>query len=167
MLPRNLGRAGYLRGRVWLGLLLLLCLCVQPALAQNKRDQAGEPGARVTRIRNKRARLLRTRLGLEENRARKVEALFDAHASDKKKTRRAIRAARRKVHALLRDDSDDQAAYRAALDALLSANADLQRLQSEHLTQLRATLTPKEQARLLQMMQRARRHIRRASRRRR
>ncbi len=173
-------RAGAHWGRLLLTLLLAAVVWAAPQQLYAKPPAAGQgdkraaakrgknkPAAkRRARIRSKRARLLRKRLGLDEARARKVEALFDEHAAAKKKSRREMRTARRAVAKLLRQDSDDQDAYRAALDRLSLATSALVTLRRDHIKRLRTVLTPKEQARLMRMMARAARHMRRAARRR-
>lgn len=133
--------------------------------ADKGNGKATKRARKLRRLKRKRARILRRKLGLDEARASRLEMLFDEHAEQQRQARVELRRARKQLRRLLREDSDDQAAYKAALDELQAADRRAATLRDTHLSQLREVLTPKEQALLMRMMVKARRHLRRARRR--
>ena len=95
-----------------------------------------------------RSKMLRDRVGLSEDKARKVEAILDKYAPERKKNHEEMRAAREKLHALVDGKSDDQAQYRAALDTVRAKKKAAQDVMSRAFDEVAKELTPKEQARL-------------------
>ena len=129
-----------------------------------KRDKAKRDKAkkRIDQLRNK---LLRKRLGLDEATATKVEKVLRDHVTQKRQVQRDMRQAQRKLRQLLRDDSDDQDAYRKALAALEKAHASGEALRKKHFAELQKLLTPKQQVQLIQAMHKIKRHLNRQRRR--
>ncbi len=107
---------------------------------------------RRKRFAKKRARLLRERIGLDEASAKKVEALFRQFGEQRKSARKSVRAGRDALNKLLREKSDDQAAYRAAIDKLRIAHDTMHRLRNTEWAALAKVLTPKQQATLLRAL---------------
>ena len=112
------------------------------------------------RFKKKRGKLLRKRLGFDDEKSKKVEAILENHAKEHQRFGQKIRAARRDLRKLLREDSNDQKAYQKALDEMQSAAANLQRLRREQFEKLKKILSPKEQAKLLRILNRVHRKLR-------
>jgi len=137
----------------WLTLPALLSTAV-PAFADPPASApAGAPAPRVERIRS---RVLRDKVGLTEDKARKVEAVLDKYAPERKRLGMALRDARQKLRALLVLNSEDEGAYRAALDALRTNRKALADLMDRAFTEIGKELTAKEQAKLFVALERMR-----------
>ncbi|MFP6684613.1 MAG: periplasmic heavy metal sensor [Polyangiaceae bacterium] len=107
---------------------------------------------RRKRFAKKRARLLRERIGLDEASAKKVEALFKQFGEQRQSARKSVRVGRDALNKLLRENSDDQAAYRAAIDKLRIAHDAMHSLRNTEWAALAKVLTPKQQATLLRAL---------------
>ena len=94
----------------------------------------------------------------------RVEAILRDHVTKQRAAKQRMRAAERTVRQLLRQDSDDQQAYREALAELTAAQTELEKLRVTHLAELDGVLTPKQQAQLIQSLHQIRRHLARAKR---
>jgi len=112
------------------------------------------------RFKQTRAEILRKRLGLDEKKALEVEKVLDKYAPERKKLRGAMRDQQRALRELLKSKSDDQAAYKRALDALTDNLTRLNTLGQQEQTELSRLMTPKQQAQLLEVMGKARRGLR-------
>jgi len=104
-----------------------------------------------------RAKILRNRVGLDEARATKVEAILDRFAPERRKAAEDIRAAKNGLQQLLQSGSEDQKAYSRALDKLRAGNKALQAVSDKEVSAVNAELKPKEQALLLRSLDRMRR----------
>lgn len=160
-----------LRRAKWL--LLTLCLALPLALvsptpffapAQAQPRGKGPQGKGRERVAQLRQRLFQRKLGLDDAKASKVEAILRDHVTKQRAAKQQMRAANQKVRQLLRQNSDDQQAYREALAELTAAQSELEKLRSTHLAELGAILTPKQQAQLIQSLHQIRRHLARAKR---
>ncbi|MEY3015233.1 MAG: hypothetical protein RIT45_3968 [Pseudomonadota bacterium] len=120
----------------------------------------GADGARWReRIRALRARVLRQDVGLDEATARRVEGVFDRARRERREVEVRARRAMQAMHLLLEADSADQDAYRQAVDAVLTARAAAAARREAEFAALRATLTPKQSARLLMSLGTMRREM--------
>lgn len=142
---------------------LLVLTFAAPALA----DPAPAPTGSQTpsagqRFKQARASILRKRLGLEEKRAQEVEKVLDKYAPERKKLRDSMRDQQKALRELIKKNSDDQAAFKRALDALADGQGKLNALRLQEQAELAKLLTPKQQALLLQVMAHARRERERA-----
>jgi Spy/CpxP family protein refolding chaperone len=125
-------------------------------------------GSRVEkRFKKKRGQLLRKRLGLDDTKATQVEAILDKHGKQHRQWGRQVHQARRNLAKLLRQDSNDQKAYAQALTQMQAASAELQKLRQRQFVELKKVLRPKEQAKLLRMLNRVHRKLRERRRKRR
>ncbi len=107
---------------------------------------AGGPmGPRMQRVRS---RVLREKVGLSDDKASKVEAILDRYAPERRKISLKIREGRQKLKALMVLNSEDQAAYKGALDEVRTNRRALQGLMERAFDEIAAQLTPKEQGRL-------------------
>lgn len=100
------------------------------------------------RVHEMRSRVLRERIGLTEDKARKVEAILDRYAPERRRVATRMREALKKLRALTASNSDDQAAYRGALGQVRASRKALQELMDRAFTEVAKELTPREQVRL-------------------
>jgi Spy/CpxP family protein refolding chaperone len=97
--------------------------------------------------------VLREKVGLSDEKATKVEAILDRYAPERRRISLKIRDGRQKLKALLVLDSEDQVAYKGALDEVRTNRQALQALMERAFNDIAAQLTPKEQARLFLALQ--------------
>jgi Spy/CpxP family protein refolding chaperone len=128
---------------------------VAPASAQPA-IKADKGGRRIDKLRQ---RLLRDRMGLDEAKAGQVETILRDHIKQRRAAQGKMRSAQLKLRDLLRADSSDQAAYGKALGEVEKAHNDVERLRKKHFTELRALLSPKQQAQLIHAMHKIKRHL--------
>ena len=103
-----------------------------------------------------RARVLRRQVGLNEERASKVEKVLDKIAPERSKVQSDIREARKTLASLLHSKSQDQKAYGRALDRLYRGHRALQAIRDREYEALKQVLEPREQALMLRALERAR-----------
>lgn len=108
----------------------------------------GERAEMDQRMLKARGRLLREKVGLSEEKARKVEAVLDKYAPERKRLVASMRDARQKLRALVTLNSEDQAAYRTNLEQLRTSRKALMDLMDKAFNEVAKDLTPKEQTRL-------------------
>lgn len=130
------------------------------AYAQSEDDDGAPPTAEVQeRVKKMRGKVLREKLGLSEEKAKKVEAIFDALEPERRKVREEVRAARKQLRELLKADSDDQPAYDAALAKLREATKKTVALRDKQFEALKKELTPKEQAKIVHQLAKLRKKV--------
>jgi Spy/CpxP family protein refolding chaperone len=139
--------------------LLLATLIAAPAFADPGSAQGGkaQPGER---FRQARGEILRARLGLDEKKAAEVEKVLDKYAPERKRLRQAMNEQRKALRELLQKNSNDQAGYKRALDSLTDSMTKMNALRQLEQIELSKLMTPKQQAQLLQVMNKARRGMR-------
>ena len=143
--------------------LVLVTGVALPAAAQGGDDLPPQKRAQVQkRLQQIRDRILRQQVGLDEKKAREVEAVLKRAQKERRKIQRRVRENRRKLRQLLKNDSNDQKAYAAAIRELRKAQNDLHKLKNREFDELAKRLAPKEQAKLVQALQRAKRKMKRA-----
>jgi Spy/CpxP family protein refolding chaperone len=153
------------RGTWIVSLVCLVAALATPVLAQPaaKPAPAAEPAAkaeqRQERVRKLRDKVLRQRAGLDANKAAHVEKVLRDYQDNQRAIRASIRDSRQRLRKLLKDDSQDQAAYKAALEQFRKAHADLARLREKEFAALDEKLTPREQAKLLATLVQVRRAL--------
>jgi Spy/CpxP family protein refolding chaperone len=159
------------RTYVW-SLVALSVVSMSSAMAQ-PRGQGGPGGAhgqvvpmteqdkamreRMVEIRG---RALRERAGLSEASAQKAEKVLDSLEADRKKQRSRAKEANRQLRELIRENSDDQAAYKAQLKEMNDARRALQSLEDKEQEELAKVLTPKEQALTVMALRELKQHAR-------
>ena len=139
--------------------VLLATLIATPAFA----DPGAAPpdkAAPQQRFQQKRAEILPKRLGLDEKRASEVEKVLNKYAPERKKLRQSIEEQQKTLRELLQKNSDDQAGYKRALDALTDSMTKLNTLRQQEQAELSRLMTPKQQAQLLEVMLKARKGMR-------
>jgi len=130
----------------WLLVPIALLACAPAVAAPATPGPSGAPMEQhLQRIRS---RVLREKVGLAEEKARKVEAILDRYAPERKRLTAELRQGRQKLRALLTLDSQDQAAYKGALDQVRSNRKALQDLMERAFGEIARELTPKEQGKL-------------------
>jgi Spy/CpxP family protein refolding chaperone len=159
--------------RRWWTMLIALCALSlaapaaaqpdnQPGIKNKDKDKARKdkgPKDQRRRLAKLRGRLLRSKLGLSEDKATKVEAILDKYQPEHAEVQRDTMHARQTLRQLFREDSNDQDAYAAALTKLEQATTKGMQLKQQQFGELKKVLTPKEQAKLLHAMQKLRQHI--------
>lgn len=122
-----------------------------PAFAQGKGgapppDKRGQVEQRMRQVLGK---VLRERVGLDEKKAAAVEKILDKNTSAERTLRQEQRKHRQALRALLKADSNDQNAYKAAITGLRASQQKLQAIHQRELDEVAKILTPKEQAKFL------------------
>lgn len=138
-----------------------------PAMAQPDGAQPdGAPAAKASggeaprqRLAELRRRLLRERVGLTDEQIGRVETITREHGAERRRIRGQMREARRDLRRLFREDSDDQEAWREALDAMENARRAQQELREAQYEELGSFLSPKQQATLLRTLHEVKREI--------
>jgi Spy/CpxP family protein refolding chaperone len=104
------------------------------------------------RFQKMQGRLLREKVGLTEDEAAKVEAVFAKGRDAHKKVRTQMGEAQKALHELLKADSNDMAAYTKAINAMESSKAEMEKLMDSHKAEISKILNPKQQAKLMMAM---------------
>jgi Spy/CpxP family protein refolding chaperone len=151
-----------LRRWIWLVAALLVlapAVLVGGVAFSQPTDPSGDEPRLGQRLKRLRGRLLRKKIGLSEEKAARVEALFLANAERRRELNTAQKSARAELRALFQSDSDDQDAFGAALDKLRKAHKELDELREQELDELHTFLTPKEEAKLLRAVEQLQRRL--------
>jgi len=117
-------------------------VAAQPAQPQPPAPPA-RPGAR-------RAQLAGNGLNLTEDQKSRITALRDTQQKDMLASREAARAARQKLAELQRAETFDEKAFRAAANAVATAEADTMVARARHRAQYLGLLTPEQRTRVQQ-----------------
>lgn len=153
-----------------LALAALLCgLVAVPMLVSARPGQGRDQGRRGPpseaereafhgKMKARMAKVLRQDVGLDEARAKQVEAIFARQHASTKQLRESLHTHHQALRALLESDSNDQAAYSKALDGIEAAHKGLRAQRERGIAEARKILNPKEQAKMLRAMHKARRH---------
>jgi len=128
-----------------------------PALAQPTPDNPGPPAAARKRFEKLRDKVLKEKIGLSDAKAKQVVTIFQKYRAERRKTQGELRKARQTLRKLLEDDSNDQTAYDAALTKLHQSAKKIDQLRDQQFADLKAVLTPKEQAKTLRALQKVKR----------
>ena len=118
------------------------------------------------RVRAVRKQVLRQEVGLSGPRVRKVGQVLDRFDRPKQKARKQVQKAKQQLKRLFRSKSDDQNAYRVALQHLRAAHKAMQQIREREFGALAQELSPKEQAKLLMSLGKMGHKVRHAQRRR-
>lgn len=140
-----------------LGLLLAAPAAAAPP---GPADDRGPTDAQIARHKARRGQVLRTKLGLDDARAQRVEALLDKQRASMKAVKQEQRKLMKRLHSLLEADSADQQAYSDIVKALRYNHDRLHQLKQGRIDALAKELTPKQQAQALMILQRHKRHKR-------
>jgi Spy/CpxP family protein refolding chaperone len=151
------------RAIVWIVPVALVLSLAAPAFAQAK-SAAGQRAQIAQRLERIRGEILRKRVGLDEQKARAVERILDSHETERRRLGRAARTQRRALAALLKQDSNDQAAYARAIQGLRGAEIQQQALKQREFSQIARLITPKQQAKLLIALRQMQTRLRQAAR---
>lgn len=132
-----------------------------PAFAQGKGgapppDKRAQVEQRMKQVLHK---VLRDRVGLDEKKATAVEKILEKNAKTERTLRQEQRKHRQELRALLKADSNDQAAYKRAITGLRASQKKLQAIHEQELDQVGRILTPKEQAKFLVAVTRMRQKL--------
>ena len=130
----------------WLLVPIALLACAPAVAAPATPGPSGAPMEQ--HLQRMRSRVLREKVGLVEEKAKKVEAILDRYTPERKRLTAELRQGRQKLRALLTLDSQDQAAYKSALDQVRSNRKALQDLMERAFGEIAKELTPKEQGKL-------------------
>jgi Spy/CpxP family protein refolding chaperone len=145
------------RHLLFVGAMLLACgpaLGAPPAPPPAPPPAAAPPpGPMEQKLMRVRSRVLREKVGLTDDKASKVEAILDRYAPERRRIALKIRDGRQKLKALLVLNSEDQAAYKGALEEVRTNRTALQALMERAFNDIATQLTPKEQARLFLALQ--------------
>ncbi|HEX4478277.1 MAG TPA: periplasmic heavy metal sensor [Polyangiaceae bacterium] len=107
---------------------------------------SGDPGDRP--FETMRSRILRERVGLTEEKAVRVETILKKYAPERKRINGNLKESRQKLRALVTLNSDDQGAYKSALEGLRTNRKALADLMDRAFGEVSKELTAKEQGKL-------------------
>lgn len=111
------------------------------------------------RIEKMRSKLLRNRVGLSEERARKVEQVFERFEPTHKKVRKQLRMAKKSLRELIRSNSQDNAAYDKALEDMRNARIGMDNFHDQINGALKVEMNGRERAILFMAMKRMQQRI--------
>lgn len=141
-----------------LATLMTLLVCL-PAGAQPR-----GPGAKrakiEARMKEVRGKVLRKDVGLDDQRAKRVERILDKYTPQRRKLKKQERMHTKTLRALIQADSDDQPAYKRSIDGFRSTKNQLHALQNREYAELAKQLTPKQQAKLYVAIRKVRARLR-------
>lgn len=95
-----------------------------------------------------RSRMLRERVGLTDEKAKRVEAILNKYAPERKRAHEAVRTAREDLRTLIDSKSEDENLYKNALQSVRDKRKAMQDLMDRAFNEVAKELTPREQARL-------------------
>ncbi len=146
------------------GLLLAAVVAVPlVASARHGEGRRGPPSEQEHerfhgKMKERMGKVLRERVGLDDARAKQVEAIFERRRTQGRALHEQLRTHRDALRKLLEADSNDQAAYQRALDGIEAAHKALRAHREQGIAEARRVLTPKEQAKLLRAMHQMGKH---------
>ena len=134
----------------WFFMAVSLFACAPAMAGPNSPPNGAAPNgdARESRLQQIRSRVLRDKVGLTGDKAVKVEAILEKYAPERRRVAQKLREGRQKLKALMTLNSEDQTAYRSALDQIRTNRKAMQDLMERAFNEISKELTPKEQARL-------------------
>ncbi len=149
-----------------------LVLGVAPtARAEGKAPSADSAGAKEpkspeakrarvqARLKQVRTRILKQEVGLDDKKVAEVEKIFDKYEPERRKLIKQQREQRLALKELLKQNSDDEAAYKKALESFRATQKKLKALTDRELDELSKQLTHKQQAKLFAALQRLRKKL--------
>lgn len=113
------------------------------------------------RFLEKRAKVLREQVGLDDATARKVEKVHDTFHTERMAIGKRMHESRFALKKLLDADSNDQKAFARAVQGILDAQKAMGDLRQREMQAVRRFLTPKQQAKLMVSIHKARRQMHR------
>jgi Spy/CpxP family protein refolding chaperone len=135
------------------------------ALAQpggNGGDEQGEfdgrRGKRHERLKVMHARVLKEKVGLDDARIARIQAVHEQFRGQGKALREDLKAARESLRLLVESDSNDTKAYEKALDAAKTARDRMHALRMAQQAEVAKLLSAKEQAKLVLTMDKVHKH---------
>lgn len=148
-------------GMLRIALAAALWLASPVAEAQEPDERpAAQQGEKRERIKKLRDKVLRGKVGLDGDKAHKVEKILRQHRDKQRVIKKEIREAKDRLRALLKEDSGDDGAFDEALAKLRAAHKSLALQRDADFEELRKVLTAKEQAKLLRALLQLRQHLR-------
>ena len=152
-----------MKGRLgtWWMAALMMSAALGASLAEVSTAAAAPPGGgprpeQVARVKALRGRVLRERVGLDEARAQKIEAIFEKYQPERRALRKAVRQTMRSLRELVDSNTSEDQAYSAAFAQLKAAQDKLRALRDQQQAEVARIVTPKEAAKLLLTMKKAR-----------
>ncbi len=107
-----------------------------------------DEGCHQEKMKAMRAKMLREKVGLTEEKAKQVEGVLDGFHDRHVQLRKAFKENMKAIKDLVKADSADQDAYTKALLAMRDNHKAQQVLMDEQMEALKKVLTPKEQAKM-------------------
>ena len=139
----------------------LMAVLSLSATAAHAEEGSADPGERrhmrmEQRMRRITDRVLRRDVGLDEAKTTKIQAILEKYAPERKKLHEELGRQKRALRDLIEDDSADEKAYADALAGLKKAKKALQALRDKQVAEVEKQLTPRQQARLMLSLKKAR-----------
>ncbi len=152
-----------MKGRLgtWWMAALMASTALGASLAEVQTAVAAPPGGgprpeQIARVKALRGRVLRERVGLDEARAQKIEAIFERYQPERRALRKTVRQTMRTLRGLVDSNASDDQAYNAAFAQLKAAQDKLRALRDQQQAEVARIVTPREAAKLLLTMKKAR-----------
>lgn len=145
-----------------LGISLPLAAMAQPGGGPDG-DGSGEfqkrKGPRGERMKAMHARLLKEKVGLDDQRVAEVQAVHKQFRDQRKALREDMKSAHEALRLLVEGNSNDTRAYEKALANAKTARERLHALRKAEMEAVANLLTPKEQATLMVSMHKVKKHF--------
>lgn len=125
----------------------------QGKAADDKHQKVGD------RLRQVRTRVLEKQVGLDRKTAEEVVKILTKYQPERRKLQKEQREHRQAVRELLRNDSNDEAAYKKGIQGFRSAEKKLFDLRNKEIDEVSKLLTPKQQAKLVAVLLRLKRRL--------
>jgi Spy/CpxP family protein refolding chaperone len=152
-----------------LALAVALGLVAAPAMAEarpkaptaakaGKHGKAGKKGPAKAGQREARILAAMKREGIDDARAKRVVGVMKKYRTEAAPAREEMQKHRASLRTLLRSDSKDDAAYTTAIDGIEAQKRKLDDIQTRRVKEIRSILTPTEQAKVLRLMHKGKKH---------
>lgn len=146
-----------------LGVTLPLAAMAQPGGGSDGGDPSGEfqkrKGPRGERMKAMHARLLKEKVGLDDQRVAEVQAVHKQFRDQRKALREDMKTAHEALRLLVDGNSNDTRAFEKALADAKTARERLHALRKAEMEAVADLLTPKEQATLMVSMHKVKKHF--------
>lgn len=121
--------------------------------------QAPTPAQMEAKLKEIRGRVMREHVGLSEDKAREVEAVFERFAPESRKIEKQVHDSKARLRKLIASDSNDQKAFAEALETQRRARMAMMTLRDREFQAIKKILQPKQQAKLLFALKKMQRRV--------
>lgn len=116
---------------------------------QHSKDHKARRAKFMAKMKVRRGKILREKVGLPEARAKRIESMMDGFHTQMRAVKKQMRVQHLALRKLLKQDSADEAAYKTALDSIVASKQQIDRLKAANIDAIRKQLSYKEQAKAM------------------